>query len=217
MKKIILPALVFTGSYLFTNAQIKKDAILLGGQVSFYSAKNTGTPTPPDSKNNGAALNLSLGKAVNENTVAGVYAGYGKNKAENYYNGSTYYTSTTSNYSAGLFYRKYKNFTKNCYFFGEINGGFSGYKQSTENVQPSSNKSVYTQNGIQLGITPGLSYQIYKKLQLEILIPSVAGISYASTKSTNQTTTIKGSIFQLSTSLNASLLNNVALGFKFVL
>ena len=217
MRKILSVSLLFIGSSLLATAQIKKSAVLLGGQISFYTAKNAGNPAPPiNTKSTGASLNLSIGKAFKENIVAGIYTWYGQNKNENVYSANSYYNFQTDNYGAGLFYRKYKNFSKNFYFFGELNGGFSGSKQTQENTQPS-NKITSTQNGIQLGITPGLSYQIYKKLQLEILVPSVAGLNYAVTKTTSQNITTKGSLFQFSTNLNSSFLNNIALGFKFVL
>lgn len=216
MKKIINLLLLTFIATVTANAQIKKAALLLGGQISFYSNKYNNTL--PTTKNNGAGLGLSLGKAYKENNVAGVYASYGQNKNENRYSNSNYSTSNSYNYGAGVFYRQYKNLSRNFYFFGEINGGFSGFKQTQENVQPNFiDKFTNTQNGIQLGITPGLSYQIYKKLQLEILAPSVAGLSFAATKNTSQNTTTKGSTFQLSSSLNSNFLNNIALGFKFVL
>jgi hypothetical protein len=219
MKKTIAMAVLFTAAYSGTHAQIKKDAILLGGQVSVYSSKTSDNSTPPNTTNNNAFLNLSAGKAIKENTVIGIYGGYGQGTNENINSNSSSNKSTGTNTSAGIFYRKYKGLGKNFYFFGEINAGYRGYKQEYENkVIGVTTTSTSTETGAELGLTPGLSYQLFKKMQLEVVMPSFAGLRYATTKNsgTNSTTT-KGNIFQFSTSLNNSLLNSLAVGFKFVL
>lgn len=219
MKKTIAMAVLFTAAYSVTHAQIKKDAVLLGGQISFSSSKSSNNSTPPNTATNNVFLNLSAGKAIKENTVIGIYGGYGQGKIEAVYPNSTSNISTTSNTAAGAFYRKYKTLGKSFYFFGEVNAGFRGYKQENENkVIGATTTSTYTETGVELGLTPGLSYQLCKKMQLEVLMPSFAGLRYATTKNSGtNVTTAKGNLFQFNTSLNNSLLNSLALGFKFVL
>ena len=219
MKKFVAFTLILSACCIFTHAQIKKDAVLLGGQVSVYSSKPSGNSASPKTNNNNIFLNLSVGKAIKENTVIGLYGGYGQGKNENIYSISASNISTSTTTSAGIFYRKYKSLGKNFYFFGELNAGYRGYKQEYENrVIGAITTSADTENGVELGLTPGISYRLFKKLQLEVLMPSFAGLRYATTKNSGSNiTTTKGSLFQLSSNLNSGLLNNMALGFKFVL
>ncbi len=219
MTKILTLTTALITCGFIAKAQIKKDAVLLGGQISFYDSKSSNSNTLPNTKNNYAFFNLSVGKAIKQNTVVGVYGGYGKNKSESIQTSSSSNKATSTSSSAGVFYRSYKPLGKHFYFFGQINAGYSGYKQEFENkVIGSVITNTHTENGAELGLTPGVSYQVYKKLQLEVLIPSFAGIRYATTKDwgTNSTST-KGSLFQFNTSLNGGLFNGLAVGFKFVL
>lgn len=219
MKKTILMAVFCTAAYSVTHAQIKKDAILLGGEVSVYSSKSSDNSTLPNNNINSTFLNLSAGKAIKENTIVGIYGGYGQGKNENIYSSSTSNKSTITSTAAGVFYRKYKPLGKSFYFFGEINAGYSANKQEYENkVIGATTTTTSTVSGAVLGLTPGLSYQLFKKMQLEVLMPSFAGLQYATTKNSGSNIpTTKGNLFQFSTSLNNSLLNSLAVGFKFVL
>lgn len=219
MKKTIALAILFIASYSVTHAQIKKDAILLGGQVGFSSSKSAELPSTPSIKYNNALFNISAGKATKENAVVGLYGGYGNGKNENVYSNNTSNIATTTNTSAGVFYREYKSLGKNFYFFGEVNAGYRGYKQEYENkVLNTTSFTKRTETGAELGLTPGVSYQLLKKMQLEILMPSFADLSYTTTKNsgTNVTTTT-GNAFRFNTSLSNSFLNSLAVGFKFVL
>ncbi len=215
MKRLIFIS-AFTALGLFASAQIKKDAVLLGGHVSFGVNKSSTTPASNETKNNSAAFNIMAGKAFKQNQIIGLYGGYSQSKSENIFTNNTA-TNTNTSYAAGIFYRHYKNLSKNFYFFGEGTAGYTGNKSVNENQQPAS-KSTFKSNGVAIGISPGISYQVCNKLQLEILMPQFAGLQYGSTKNTDNNGNVsKGSGFGFSTSLNNSLLNSLALGFKFVL
>ncbi len=216
MKKIVTFTTVFTCCYLFTTAQIKKDAMLLGGQVSVYSAKNANNTNPPDTKYNNSLLSLNIGTAFKQNNIIGIYGAYGQGKSVNQYSSTSTYALKQSNYRAGIFYRKYKSLLKNFYFFGEANAGYTGGKQ-TATYPVAVNNTTQTYSGAELGLTPGFSYQVCKKMQLEILMPSFVGLQYATTKNTTQQNTIKGNSFSFNTSLNSGLFNGLAAGFKFIL
>ncbi len=216
MMKTLTLITAFTVLCLFSSAQIQKDAVLLGGYISFGSNKTSTTPATNESKNNSAAFNVMVGKAFKQNKVFGIYGGYGKSKSEYYLTINTA-TETNTSYAAGIFYRLYKNLNKNFYFFGEISTGFNGTKNVIQNHQPDTKNSSIT-NRVALGISPGISYQVSNKLQLEVLMPQFAGLQYGTTKNTaNNGSVSKSSGFNFSTNLNTSLLNSLALGFKFIL
>lgn len=217
MKKTITLAAACLMAYSFSHAQIKKGAVLTGGGLSFYKSKDYGSANPPESKYNNAYLNLSAGKAVKENTVVGVYAGYGRNKSEYNYNSSNKTSNAVTSSGAGMFFRKYKSLGKGFYFLGEMDAGYSRYKQEYVTSSPVNDVTI-TSNGATLVLTPGLSYQLFKKMQLEVLMPSFAGMQYAASKTTTLSGTKEGNAFQFSTGLNnGTLLSNLSLGFRLVL
>ncbi len=213
MKKTILLLLVCT-SYYYSTAQIKKGSLLVGGQISVFNSNINNNNF--EAKNNGAGLTISIGKAIKNNQVFGGYIGFSNNNTENINNGVITSESKNNSYNAGVFYRHYTTLAKQFYFFGEVNGGFSAFNQTQKN---SGNNSVTTTkgNGVNIGVTPGLSYQIYKKLQLELLVPSLVSLGYSNSTSTFQNNTNKNSSFNFNTNLSGSLFNNLGLGFRLVL
>lgn len=219
MTKTLTLTAALAACHLFGNAQIKKGAVLLGGQVSFYNSNSKNNSTTNEGKSNNGGINISVGKAVKENTIVGVYGAYGKGKIENIASSNSKDVSTSINASAGIFLRKYKRLGKDFYFFGELNAGYASGKQ----VNESKNGTITTTNtnkeiGGAIGLTPGLSYQICKKLQLEVLMPSFAGLRFGSNKYTQSSgSSSNGNYFQVSSSLNNSLLNSLAVGFRLVL
>ena len=146
----------------------------------------------------------------------GVNVGYSSSKAENFYNGTSFYNSNANQYNLGLFYRKYKKLGGDFYFFGEAGAGFFSGKQTNTDIALN-NKTIIDGAGGNLFLTPGISYKICKKLQLEITMPGIVNVNYTSYKASPQTNNSKQEQFGISTSLNGSLLNSIGFGFRFVL
>ena len=220
MRKAIVLAALFTTGYLFTSAQIKKDAILLGGQVSYNSNSNAywniTQPSQTNQKNNGGNFNITIGKAFKENAVTGIKLGYSTSKSENSYNGTSFYNAKANQFNLGLFCRKYKKLGGDFYFFGE--GGLDYFKSKQTNTDVAgNNKTVVDGSSGNLSLSPGISYQVCKKLQLEILLPGIISAQYGNYKATPQTNNSKQEYFSINTNLNGSLLNSVGIGFRFVL
>jgi hypothetical protein len=216
MKKIFLLTTVITIFNLTTSAQIKKGSILLGGQISYYNSKIDWNTAQPDQKYKSGTFNISAGTAFKENSVLGLYITYGHYNNDNNYNGIAYNNSKGDRYNFGVFYRKYKKLAKDFYLFGELGAGYAGSNQ-TDTELPGNNKTKYTRSGGELYLTPGISYRIYKKLQVELLIPQIAGVQYAVQKTTSLANNSKEDQFNFNTNLNSSLLGNLGLGFRFVL
>jgi hypothetical protein len=214
MKRTSLTLTVATLFTLAASAQIKKGAILIGGQISFGNSKTDYHSTRPDQKYSSAYYNISAGTAVKENTVIGLYAGYGYFRYDDINN--VYQTVKNDNYSFGVFLRQYKKLAKDFYLFGELGAGYTGSNRS-ETTTPPVTTTKYTQNGGNLYLTPGIAYRVYKKLQVELLVPQVAGVSYSTAKTTGVSTNTTEHYFSFNTNLNSSLLSNLGLGFRFIL
>lgn len=221
MKKICLLFGVIAIFSLTTTAQIKKGSILLGGQIGYNNAVSNYSSTQPDQKSNSAVFNIAAGKAFKEDKMLGAAISYSHFNADYNYNniGNTYYNVNADRYNFDVFYRQYKKLAKDFYLFGEMGGGYFGGKQ-TDTDLPANAKTRLTESGGRVYLTPGIAYRVYKKLQVELLIPQIAGINYAVQKRSSLSNSAGNSTqnqFGFNTSLNSSLLSNIGLGFRFVL
>jgi hypothetical protein len=219
MKKTFV-LLLLIGTTAAVTAQIKKGAILLGGQLGFNNSSgdytsNTPPNTPQNQKSRGANFGIAIGSAIKDNVVVGINAGYGSYKNENTV-GITSFTSTTNQYNFGVFYRQYKSLGRNFYFLGEAGIGYNGSKQTDKNT-PVVNDVTRKSSGVQLYLSPGVAYQVSKKLQLEILVPNIVSAGYSKNKTTSQVNNSTQDNFYINTNLNGPPLNNLAVGFRFIL
>ena len=176
MKKAILP-LLFVGISMAATAQIKKGSVLLGGQLSFSLAKNN-VGNPQVSDQDGGLYNLSVGKAIKDNSVIGLFGGFG-HTTNSYFNGTQITERMYKNYQVGVFYREYKPLGKDFYLFGQAD---LSYSRSTEKtVVSGTSGDVYNKiSGVNVGVTPGISHQLLKKLQVELKLPNIFSASYNS-------------------------------------
>ena len=209
--KILLSFTILFFAAVTTQGQITEGKYLLGGSVSYTLANKTVS----DSKNQSLYTNIQFGKFVKENTAAGIYIAYG------FTNYSSY--NKSNSYTAGIFYRKYKSLMKGFYFFGELDAGYN-YSKNTQGIfEIGNNAQRYTSNTGAIAFIPGISYSIFKKMQIELSMPSIVSVSYATLKTESLTpsaasiSTLKGNNFSASANFNDNLLNNFGLGFKFLL
>jgi Outer membrane protein beta-barrel domain len=212
--------LVFIAGSIAGTAQIKKGAVLLGGQLGFNNSTsdyNSTVPpnTPQNQKSKGANFGIAIGTAIKDNVVVGINAGYGSSNNENTV-GISSFTSTSKQYNLGVFYRQYKSLGRNFYFLGEAGIGYTGSKQTDKNT-PVVNDVTRKSSGMQLYLSPGVAYQVSKKLQLEILVPNIVSAGYSKNKTTSQVNNSTQDNFGINTNLNGSPLNSLAVGFRFIL
>jgi|SRR6185437_4327183 len=214
--KILLSFAIFFCAAITTNAQINEARYLLGGSFSFSNSKNL---QPMESKTQSLSTNIQLGKVIQDNAVAGIILSYG-------------YTYTSSNipvirvdqYGAGVFYRKYKLIAKDFYLFGEVDALYSYSRNKTGNFQVGHDGTRFASNLGSLSFTPGLSYSICKRIQMELLMQNLVSLSYAAIKTETTFTTGPSTItigkansFSANVNVNSSLLDNFGIGFKFLL
>ena len=210
--KILLPIIIILFATTAANAQINEGRYLLGGNVSYNSQKN-----PQGSGVNYESFysDIQFGKVIKDNTVAGIIASYSFSN-----NGPT---NKSNQFSAGVFYRKYKPLAKNFYFFGEVDALYNHSNQTNGIFQIGNDATRNFSNGGSVSFIPGISYSVCKRLQIELSMPNIASISYAGTKNettssiTNSVSTGNGNNFSGNIYLNTSLLSNFGIGFKFFL
>jgi hypothetical protein len=199
------------------SAQIKKGSILLGGQLSYYTDKiEIGND---EQQYSAGTFGISLGKAIKENRVLGFNFGFSPGKQENIRRGSDTFNLSINRFDVGVFYREYKRLAKDFYFFGQVDGAFITSNQK-EKYRRSSDIKV-TQRGAFLTLTPGFSYQLFKKMQLEVTIPGIVGIQYSVNKVDSQNPLTQSSkrkqLSVYSNLNNGTNLSWLGVGFRFVL
>lgn len=210
-KILLLLAIIFCGA-LAANAQIDKGRFLIGGGFNYNNVKNQPTP---DSKFESLNANIQFGKVIKDNNVVGLIISYG-------YSQGNYYTRINQ-YSAGVFYRKYKPLIKDLYFFGEVDAAYLYSKNISGNFTSGFDGTRYISNGVSIAFIPGISYAVCKRLQIELIMPNIISLSYSNVKtdytsSTSPSTTgFKGNTFSFNSNLNSNLLSSFGMGFKFLL
>lgn len=207
---LIIAAALFVTPAL--NAQIKKGAVFLGGDIGGSSQK---TKTGGTITNKQEGLNISpvFGKAIKENLILGGNAGFGL--YENNTGTSTNFQRSSS-YGAGIFIRKYKPIG-NSSFSMFLQGGFGVNYNSNEDVSPFSNFYKTTRYNIGISVYPGMSYAVSKRLQLETGFNNLLSLNYFTEKRENNTVpgTVKTTGVNISSSLNN--ISSLYLGFRVLI
>ena len=216
MTRILLSIVCFLSLSLVASAQFTKGSVLLGGLASFSSNQSSSDYTPDKSGTKSGNFNISLGKAVKENSVFGVFINY---QYYEYKYGITNGPSKNSsnNYGIGVFYRLYKDLGKEFYLFGEAGGGYQG-GNSTSYDSLGLKSSTGNSYGGQVYLSPGIAYKISKKLFVELSIPQLFNVNYSNSKYKSGTATVSSNDnFYINANLNSNPLSSLGFGFRLVL
>lgn len=220
MKKRFLLFTLTLAAFSFSHAQITKGTISIGGNLGFNSITAKDEFGNNTSKTNAGSFSISpsIGKAWKENTVTGINASFGASK-----------TSITNKYDnknalLGVFVRKYIPLGKGFYIYGQgsVAGTYSDnklYQLSPVNSQT----GIIDRKGIGAGVylDAGLSYQVSKKVLLELAMGNLANLSYThqwdKQVSGPAVSLQKSNNFYFNSGLNLSNLLGTTLGFRILL
>jgi hypothetical protein len=213
----ILPILIVLSFPLLATAQISKGSFLLGGELYYAESKYKSTyANNAEQNSNGGVFNISFGKAIKENTVFGLILTYSPSWQGTYFDSPDGPLSYNNNsYEIGIFYRKYKSLGKDFFLFGQ---GEIDYSKSNQSGKDSvGNKPLSgSSSGGNISFMPGISYRISKKVFLELSLPELFFIGYSKYQLTDQLQTTTNDQFSVSTSLNSSPLEELAIGFRLI-
>ena len=213
-KKITVAIIAFLCCSFFVNAQINQGSVLLGGQASYSNTDYGNGPANQSSqKTHNGQVTISVGKALKENTVYGVNLTYSNYFQSNIGQSPNLYDSKSNFYGGGIFVRKYKPLGKDFYLFGELEASYAAGKTTLKYLSGSRVNGPKASIA-QLALTPGISYQLLKKLQVEITIPDIASAQYST--NTTEGSSSKQNNFGFNTTLNSFALGNLGIGFRFV-
>ena len=215
-KCYFIALLVFSSSLL--SAQIQKGSILLGGQVHYF----TGSYEEDDftAKTSGGSVGISIGKAFKENTVIGLNLSFSPRKEVDVYRWPDTANVSIHNSSYGVFIRQYRLLAKGLLLFGEADAGYRRSNQNQDYKNMDGDVS-YKQQGGYLSLAPGLAYQLFKKMQVELMLSNLLSLQYTAFKTESEITEVPNSkrkeFFFSSNLTSNSSLGGLGIGFRFVL
>jgi len=185
MKILLVPALVII-SGTSAIAQIKKGAVLLGGQLGFSSSSinSNDVNTVQQQSSKGFSITPALGKAVRENLVVGADISYVYSK----YTITNSVLDKSNSYGIGFFVRKYKELGKGFYLFGQARAGGSYFKKDhIDHYTPQAVSTASKGYDIQLGVYPGVAYSASRRFQLEAGFNNLGYVRYSHSRQTPNT------------------------------
>ncbi|MEO8771095.1 MAG: outer membrane beta-barrel protein [Ferruginibacter sp.] len=221
MKTKLLLAIIFIFSIFSSFAQDKlpKGSLLLGGNIGFSSSKSEIEGQRTDHITS-FSISPSAGIAIRDNLFFGLSLGYSHGKERITTNGMVDDSTKFNTYSYGVFLRKYKPLKYNFSIFLQANlaGNNSKY-----NYSPNSNVFDLSSKGFGAGasLSPGISYAVNSRLQLEAALNNIVSLDYSQVKHTypgltGGIDTNKQTNFNVSTSLN-NFTSQLSFGFRFLL
>jgi hypothetical protein len=209
MKRIALLTIASFCLFSIANSQITKGSLFLGGSLGISSGEYKSTADT--SKSSFWYFNPVIGIAIKENSIAGIFLGYGRGTGNDT-------EIEQNNYNAGLFFRKYKPLGKGFYLFGE--GNLSYYHNLYEQDDPVNGYRLQKNSGITLGIFPGLSYAVGKRFYLETALTNLLSISYSKasseTKASSSAPLLKDEQSNFGMGVGAGGNIPINLGFRFI-
>jgi hypothetical protein len=192
--KCLFSLFALTG-VLTSQAQINKGSVLLGGSIGYNKGKSA--TWQQDIKIKTFIFSPAVGVAVKENLVVGARIDYLK-QTQNSQN-DAYYTNKqaieTKNYGGGLFVRGYVPVINRLYVFGEGTASYTVLRETNTQTSNYNDKQVRKTKGYSTGLsfTPGVSFAVTKKFQIEGGFNSLFNVSYLKSK-TNYTTGYVGNV-----------------------
>ncbi|MEJ7911985.1 MAG: outer membrane beta-barrel protein [Chitinophagaceae bacterium] len=220
MIKILSVLLLCLLGSFSVSAQIKKGTVLLGGSISGSTSKSYFDRqglTPERTTSSGFSVGPSIGFAFGENAVAGLGISYHRSKNNQ---GNTSQISTAADgYGINLFSRHYLPLSNKFYLFGE-GQVFYFANHSTQKQNPDGKLLNDVKNNfVGVGVSPGLTYAVNKKIHLEAQLNNILSLQYLSERYQNfQISPITGFKNKgFSANVNVSPANPFQFTFRFVL
>ncbi len=214
MRKFILLTLTLLLIVFTAQAQIKKGAVLLGGNISVGKSKQTYTNTDNESTNSYLNISPSLGFVTADNAVWGFNLTVGIQTSES--NQPT--EAKASSYGGAFFHRRYVTLGKGFYLFGQAAAGYNYNKQKIS--APTNNQTRTTRTDhVYVSAYPGVTYAVSKNFHLEAGLNELLSLSYSvqneTTVSSGSVSTYKNKGFSFGTNFSNS--NPFNVGFRFLL
>lgn len=214
MKKLIILSLMAVCAAQVTTAQIKKGSISFGGTISGSVNTYMDGTGQLQNQTGGFQTLISVGKAIKTNTVLGINLGY-SGTLNTSRGGSVLLKNRSHIFRAGVSWREYHKLARDFYFFSEAGASFSrAIQRSADSAGNSLRQAPIF--GATIDLSTGVSYRLYKKLYVDLLLPGVISVDYnISHPQTPIGPATQGSL-GVSSSLGNNVLGSLGVGLRFI-
>jgi hypothetical protein len=215
MKKILFTGTLIT-AVIFSNAQVDKGDILLGGNITGqFNKTEEGTNI---AKTKEWVVNPSIGIAYKNNRVVGASIGYGRGEMRQE-SGTSVSIDRYNFYLAGVYVRRYFPVSKNFAVFGQGDLRYQYLKRNVTYPSPFNSGFIEKQNAVGVYLTPGISYRIANRLMLETSFNNLIGIQFQNRNRKHTGTSPQPDQKSSSFAFNANAFpsSGLNLGFRIVL
>ncbi|HJV21018.1 MAG TPA: hypothetical protein VJ552_14125 [Sediminibacterium sp.] len=200
---------------LKSTAQFETGQRIFSGGINFNNYNNQTNLNNSTSKNaqTSFSLDASLGKFVRPNVARGFSINYGHNYQKS---DPSSYKMNYNSVGLGIFSTHYRSFGKN--FFGFLRFNLNGSYQFGNTVQSGVDQK---NRGYEFsaGLTPGISYQISKRILLNGTLNNIASLNFNHRRTTYSNSGEVNKINQIGlySSLSNGSLGAIGLGFSLLL
>lgn len=212
-QKFLLASVIALLLSVTTKAQIGKGSVWLGGNIGYSSFKNQIDDVPAYTESV-LTINPALGKAISNNTIAGIDLLFSDVLEKN---SATEIKDDTKKYGGGFFMRWYVPIINRLYIFGQGRIGFDYTKGNATNT-PFYGGNKSTKKGWDAGLSfyPGVSFEVNKKFQLEAGFNNLFGAQYSIVKNSSLGTTNKTETFTTGINLDNNK-SMFTIGFRLLI
>jgi hypothetical protein len=215
-QKFLLVLICIFSLVASTQAQINKGSVWLGGNIGYSETKTKFESfTGADVKS--ISFKPAAGKAIKENLIAGVTFTYTKTTTINDGPANYYRKQTEKNIGGGVFLRKYVPVVSRLYIFGEAAAAYKNLKSTLSDPNAPNNKTNTKGWDAAISLTPGVSYAINNKLQLETGFNSLFSTVYGKSKTTSANPDLRGTSKVFATGINLENESTFYIGFRFLI
>ena len=195
-----------------TYAQIKQGTTLLGGDLLFSRMNTWDDGNSHANTTTSIYISPSVGRAIGDDLVAGIAAGYGQTTAKTF--SQSPFIFRTKSYGVNLFVRRYRNVAGGLSVFLEaaLQGQYTDQTQTDRATAiVNQHTKIYTAT---LGLDPGLAYAVSSRLWLEAGFQNLLYAQYQHNRTTAEGAPgSKQDIYNIGSLLGSS---GVSLGFRFL-
>jgi hypothetical protein len=187
----------------FANAQ--KGTVLVSGNVSFWSDKNSNQGS--ESKGENFNFSPKVGYQLKDNWTVGAEAGFSSSKNEYTYleNASNNQERITKNFSAGAFVRYSKSLSQTFLLYADLGAGYKTLKETSTNSFSDPVTYTTTFDGVYANFAPGLFLNIKNNFGLNF---GIGGLTYSNTKSDQNNGKNSNFYFNFGQSFNVGISKN---------
>lgn len=220
MKKIFTLSSFIILAANFSHAQFTPGQKVLGGNLGFSTGKSEYPFSFPNSSSyTNFSVNPSIAKFEKPNVLKGISLSYAYRNEKNINQNND--INKRNDHSIGIDFFRQHFFPLAPKFYFTVNGSIGasynfGKTRTIYNNSPAS-ESKNSGYGVGFGVSPGLSYQLSKRVLFDAGLSNLLSVSFSHNLAKSGSAKSTSNQFNLSSSLSNTNLGSVGLGFRLLL